>query len=126
MKNEAFKNRFKELLDCGGSNFVTMHHNEEILNFQKRITSAQYHFCINTTYDMFEFTTRDERFRTPLTEVKDFVIKALWGELGNVPVSEDDEIEVKFLHFDEFCDRTDIWHWFEWYFNITLGDYFKQ
>ena len=37
----------------------------------------------------------------------------LWDRLGNVPVSKNDKIEVKFLDFEKGTPRQDVWHWFE-------------
>jgi len=47
---------------------------------------------------------------------------ALWSELGDIPVNEDDEIEQPFLDFEAGTDKTYIWHWFEEAFDITLHD----
>lgn len=37
----------------------------------------------------------------------------LWEKFGDIPITEDDEIDEKFLHFPIGTDRFDIWHWFE-------------
>ncbi len=37
----------------------------------------------------------------------------LWKQLGNIPVTNDDEIDMPFLHFDKGTDKMTIWHWFE-------------
>lgn len=45
-----------------------------------------------------------------------------WEDLSNIPCTDDGDIEEKFLHFEVGTDREEIWHWFEDYFNITIGD----
>lgn len=40
-------------------------------------------------------------------------LRALWGVLGDVPVAEDDTIQIPYLHFQAGTPREDIWHWFE-------------
>jgi hypothetical protein len=46
---------------------------------------------------------------------------ALWSLLGDIPVSEDDEIEEAFLNFEIGTDKLEIWHWFEDEFDLTLA-----
>jgi len=48
--------------------------------------------------------------------------RCLWAKLGNVPVTDDDEIDEDFLHFSEGTETSEIWHWFEGNFSICLGD----
>lgn len=40
-------------------------------------------------------------------------LNKLWGKLGDVPINEDEEIDISFLHFPKGTDRYTIWHWFE-------------
>jgi len=40
-------------------------------------------------------------------------LRALWGVLGDVPVADDDTIEIPYLHFQAGTPKEDIWHWFE-------------
>lgn len=46
----------------------------------------------------------------------------LWKSFGNVPVTDDMEIDEDWLMFCEFTDCTDIWRWFEESFEISVGD----
>ena len=48
--------------------------------------------------------------------------RALWSQLGDIPIDEDEQIEEPFLHFPIGTEREDIWHWFEETFDIVLGD----
>lgn len=48
--------------------------------------------------------------------------QVLYSALADIPVNEDGEIEVEFLHFDAGTTGTDIWHWFETYFDISISD----
>lgn len=122
MKKE-FLERFKEVLEYGSSNFVQLQFCEGTSNFQRRVGMSEFFFKV-VTGDSVLFITRDEHFHISLSEVKDEVIDTLWEELGNVPVNEDDEIDVKFLQFDAGTHREDIWHWFENTFNISVGERF--
>lgn len=47
--------------------------------------------------------------------------QALWAELGNVPVTDDGELEEAFLHFPKGADREDVWQWFEETFDISVA-----
>ena len=44
-------------------------------------------------------------------------LKILWGQLGDMPINEDDEIEQVFhvphIDFDIGTDKFEIWHWFD-------------
>ena len=48
--------------------------------------------------------------------------KALWEELGNIPINNNSEIEERFLHFDIGTFNEDIWHWFEDEFDLSIVD----
>lgn len=47
-----------------------------------------------------------------------------WAMLGDIPCDEEynEYIEEKFLHFEVGTNKNDIWHWFEEYFDICIGD----
>lgn len=47
------------------------------------------------------------------------IAQALYNALADTPV-ENDEIDQQFLHFDIGTDVTDIWHWFEEYFDLSV------
>ena len=47
--------------------------------------------------------------------------KKLWSQLGDVPITEDGDIEEEFLHFPIGTDRADIWHWFEETYNLSVA-----
>jgi hypothetical protein len=47
--------------------------------------------------------------------------KILWEELGNVPINEEEEIEVDFLHFEAGTSIYYIWHWFEEEFDLSVA-----
>ena len=54
-------------------------------------------------------------------QLQDFNWHIIWNKLGNVPVDANNEIEEQFEHFPVGTERTEIWHWFEWFFDIQLG-----
>jgi len=48
--------------------------------------------------------------------------RELWDKLGDIPVNDDGEIEEPFRDFGIGADQKNIWHWFEEYFDISVGD----
>lgn len=44
----------------------------------------------------------------------------LWQVLGDIPIDDDEAIELSFLHFPAGTPRVTIWHWFEDAFDIAL------
>jgi hypothetical protein len=46
---------------------------------------------------------------------------ALWGELSQITVDQDDEIESDWQHFEKGTCRFDIWHWFENTFGYPIS-----
>jgi hypothetical protein len=51
----------------------------------------------------------------------EFTVEDLWSKLGDIPIDEDECIELKFLHFEIGTSRFEIWHWFEETFDIMIG-----
>lgn len=46
--------------------------------------------------------------------------KLLWAEFANIPIDEQDRIDVPFLDFEKGTDRFEIWHWFETKFDCSI------
>ena len=46
----------------------------------------------------------------------------LWEKLGDIPINENEEIEVNFLHFKIGTHREKIWHWFENKFKLSVAE----
>lgn len=38
---------------------------------------------------------------------------SLWDVFGIIPINDDEELEVPFLHFSPGTHREDVWRWFE-------------
>jgi len=49
-------------------------------------------------------------------------VKALWAELGDIPVNDDGEIQLGFVDFPPGTDREEIWHWFEETFDVSIAN----
>jgi hypothetical protein len=47
--------------------------------------------------------------------------KKLWAELGDIPINEDEEIDVDWHTFTKGTNRFDIWHWFEEKFDLSVA-----
>jgi len=50
------------------------------------------------------------------------IFKTLWLEFGDIPVNNEDELEVRFLVFEKGTNKLEIWHWFEVLFNVVLSE----
>lgn len=55
------------------------------------------------------------------------VAKGLWAKLGDIPVNEDEEIEVEWntgvgKYFFDGTPREEIWHWFESFFDLSVAE----
>ena len=48
--------------------------------------------------------------------------KKLWEELGDIPINEDEEIDIEWHKFPKGTNRIYIWHWFEEEYNISVVD----
>ena len=40
-------------------------------------------------------------------------LKKMWSEFGDIPVNDNDEIELDFDYWEKGTDRFDIWQWFD-------------
>jgi hypothetical protein len=53
-------------------------------------------------------------FSTVQVQISMPTLAALWGELGDIVVSEDGTyVDEKFLHFERGTEVIEVWHWFE-------------
>jgi len=98
--------------------YIESMYNEPTKTLQKRMNGMEYSYHIRTSDDILVFVTKDKVYEIPK---KDFDWKMLWSKLDNVPTNDDGEIEIEFEHFPIGSDNTEIWRWFEWFFDITLG-----
>jgi hypothetical protein len=44
---------------------------------------------------------------------KDMYLKKLWELFGNVPIDDDENIDIDFADWEKGTYRMDIWHWFD-------------
>jgi hypothetical protein len=98
-------------------NYITRNYWETEEELQSRLTSIDYHHSIKN--DIFVFVTKKNVIEIPISQVE---WKIFWDKLGNIPINEDEEIEEPFEHFEIGTNKFEIWKWFEWYFEITLGE----
>lgn len=47
--------------------------------------------------------------------------RKLWAELGDIPINNDEEIDVSWNIFPKGTPRQDIWHWFEEKYDISVA-----
>jgi hypothetical protein len=99
--------------------YIDMKYYEIPEQLQARMNATDYHYSIRTDDDMLFFITKDKMFKIPK---KDFDWRMLWDKLDNVTTNDDGEIEQAFEHFPIETETTEIWRWFEWFFDIYLGD----
>jgi hypothetical protein len=47
--------------------------------------------------------------------------KKLWKKFSDVPINEDEEIDINWFGFTIGTPREDIWHWFEEEFDLSVA-----
>jgi hypothetical protein len=112
----ALNNKIEKIIDNG--NYIKSHYYETLDMTQKRMSDTDYSYYITTADNMLHFYTKTKDYKLKVSEFK---WRILWDKLGNVPVNDDDEIEENFEQFTTGEDKTEIWQWFEWFFDISLG-----
>lgn len=55
----------------------------------------------------------DNWCKTCEEHVELLTLTQLWENLGDIPVNDDEEIEVNFLSFPVGTPKLDVWHWFD-------------
>lgn len=116
MKTKINK-QIRKIVENG--NYLSSKYYENLSMTQERMSKTDYSYYVTTADNVFHFYTKDKEFEL---DIKDFDWKILWDKLGNIPVNENDEIDEPFEHFEIGTDKMDIWHWFEFFFDIKLGD----
>ncbi len=48
--------------------------------------------------------------------------KKLWSDFADIPIDENEDIEIKFLDFPIGTNRFEIWHWFEETYQVSVKD----
>lgn len=48
--------------------------------------------------------------------------RKLWDALGKVSTNPNDEIEQRFIHFEVYANREEIWRWFEEEFDLSVAE----
>lgn len=109
--------RMGEFIENGS--YIDMKYYEIPEQLQRRMSGMDYHYSIRSDDDILFFITKEKMYSIPK---KDFEWRMLWNKLENVPTNDSDEIEEEFEHFSIGSDTTEIWQWFEWFFDIVLGD----
>jgi hypothetical protein len=100
-------------------NYIERKYNESNQSLQSRMKLLDYNYSITTADNILLFVTKTN---TMEILVKEFNWRMLWNKLADVPVNVNDEIETPFEHFEMGTSKEEIWNWFEWFFDITLGD----
>lgn len=108
--------KIREIVETG--TYYNHPYNESTSDTQENMAVNQYTYSVTTADNMFNFIHKTGSFDM---ELKEFDWKILWDKLGNVPIDENDCIETDFECFDAGTEKIEIWHWFEWFFNIQLG-----
>jgi hypothetical protein len=114
---KALNNKIRKIVE--GGNYFQRQYYETLEMAQDRMSATDYGYYTTTADDIFHFFTMDKCFEMNVSE---FDWRILWDKLGNVPTNENDEIEIPFEHFCEGSEKYEIWNWFEWMFNVKLGD----
>lgn len=108
--------RMRTFIENGS--YTAKKYGQSIESLQSYMGFVDYHYYVTTNDGILNFVTRYETFEIPLNH---FDWKMLWDKLSDVPINGDNETENRFEHFDVGTDTYDIWNWFEWFFDISLG-----
>ena len=113
---EQINKKIRDIVESG--DYISKKYYEIDETLRARMDKSNYHYCVTTADNIFHFTSKEKSFSLPL---KDFDWRILWDKLGNIPTNSEDELEESFEHFESGIENTEVWHWFEWMFDITLG-----
>jgi hypothetical protein len=114
---QALNIKLRKLIQNG--KYIASEYYETMDMTRKRMSDTDYHYSIATADNTFRFFNKTYSCELPL---KDFDWRILWEKLGDVPVNDNDELEEAFEHFEVGADRMEVWSWFEWFFEIKLGE----
>ena len=109
--------RMGEFIQLGS--YISSEYYETAEMTMARMNGMDYTYHIRTDDDVLFFLTKDKMYQIPK---KDFDWRMLWDKLEDVPTNDANEIEEEFQHFTIGSDTSEIWRWFEWFFDICLGD----
>ena len=115
----TLNNKIEKIIENG--NYIKSNYYETLEMTQERMSDTDYSYYITTVPGerILHFYTKKKLIKL---NVEDFKWRILWDKLGDIPINDDGEIEEIFEHFEIGTDKTEIWHWFEWFFDITLGE----
>jgi hypothetical protein len=86
-----------------------------LIKFQNGILSESF-FCwdkgtkVTDVLDWFNSNIPDVFYDNKFSEV---LLEIIWEEFGDVPINNDDEIELDFYFWKKGTYRFEIWHWFD-------------
>ncbi len=112
----VINNKIRKIVERG--NYYVRPYNESVSDMQSNMKLLDYHYSITTADNVLHFVHKTGSFDITL---KDFNWRIIWDKLSNVMIDDNGEIEEQFEHFPIGTERTEIWHWFEWFFDIQLG-----
>ena len=44
----------------------------------------------------------------------------VWDKLRDIPINDNDEIDLSFMHFEKGTDLHDVWHWIENTYDVSI------
>ena len=65
---------------------------------------------VTDVLDWFNSNIPDIFYDNKFSEV---LLEIIWEEFGDMPINNDDEIELDFYCWKKRTDRFEIWHWFD-------------
>jgi len=75
-------------------------------------------FELRDVSDTDSIDDQDEAIGWVMTEQA----RRIWKEGKNIPINDDDEIDVAWMEFPKGTPREDIWHWIEETFDISIAE----
>lgn len=115
----VLNNKIENIVNRG--NYFSRDYSKSISQHQVEMNNSQYYYYLSNDKKDFHFIHKNGEIVLPL---KDVNFEIFWDELGNVPVNEDGDIEESFEHFQAGTEVEEIWHWFEEFFDISIGEEF--
>ncbi|WP_415912381.1 hypothetical protein [Neptuniibacter sp. QD37_11] len=97
-----------------------------LIFFMDTMTIEQIQAAVNWFFNMVRNACTEAFFvidEHQVTLPRDLTyVKQLWAQLGDIPVTPDEDIEEPFLHFEVGTGREEIWDWFENQFDISVPE----
>lgn len=96
-----------------------------LTKFQNGVLSESFFYWdkgtkVTDVLDWFNSNISDVFYDNKFSEV---LLEIIWEEFGDMPINNDDEIELDFYCWKKGTYRFEIWHWFDEKFPNGIAEY---